>query len=117
MITPIRGRKRKRQWKQAQAVSPIRNDNPDKGTETGKHSCVRPFQTAIRNDNPDKGTETISGFSANILCSFLIRNDNPDKGTETREVFLSFSRSLIRNDNPDKGTETNPRVDAPWILI
>ena len=110
----------------------IRNDNPDKGTET--KSLMGMNWTAdilIRNDNPDKGTETIeaihNGFinlrlemitpirgrkptypAVRICSSFQIRNDNPDKGTET--VLPLFSRSprglMIRNDNPDKGTET-----------
>ena len=36
----------------------IRNDNPDKGTETVYAPVLEPQQ--IRNDNPDKGTETFS---------------------------------------------------------
>ena len=36
----------------------------------------------IRNDNPDKGTETISDIQ-NWSSFREIRNDNPDKGTET----------------------------------
>ena len=37
----------------------------------------------IRNDNPDKGTET--DLSGRFIADFTIeiRNDNPDKGTET----------------------------------
>ena len=38
--------------------------------------------TLIRNDNPDKGTETSFIVSINAII-FMIRNDNPDKGTET----------------------------------
>ena len=36
----------------------IRNDNPDKGTETLMVYMVSTDYTVIRNDNPDKGTET-----------------------------------------------------------
>ena len=42
--------------------------------------CMR-LMILIRNDNPDKGTETkLLHLSSN---SVTIRNDNPDKGTET----------------------------------
>ena len=42
-------------------VSMIRNDNPDKGTETFSTSfIVATLPNMIRNDNPDKGTETTS---------------------------------------------------------
>ena len=58
MITPIRGRKR------YQLISSL---------------C---FRRRIRNDNPDKGTETPL-FVSRYICGILIRNDNPDKGTET----------------------------------
>ena len=36
----------------------IRNDNPDKGTETSVVKTHRTKTCKIRNDNPDKGTET-----------------------------------------------------------
>ena len=37
----------------------IRNDNPDKGTETGVVDYIlKVGYKKIRNDNPDKGTET-----------------------------------------------------------
>ena len=57
MITPIRGRKL------SSMVSfiisgVIRNDNPDKGTETVVFQSFPCRLKAIRNDNPDKGTET-----------------------------------------------------------
>ena len=56
----------------------------------------------------------LSGFSANILCSFLIRNDNPDKGTETSVKHTCCVMSkVIRNDNPDKGTETGKSISHP----
>ena len=59
MITPIRGRKLHKQVFYIATVFIIRNDNPDKGTETFKtvviYSCS---ELKIRNDNPDKGTET-----------------------------------------------------------
>ena len=60
MITPIRGRK---QALVAGGKFPqilIRNDNPDKGTETKRKSPTTTGSTIkIRNDNPDKGTETL----------------------------------------------------------
>ena len=63
----------------------------------------------IRNDNPDKGTETLLWLS--LSCGWYIRNDNPDKGTETdTPPYLYFVQLTIRNDNPDKGTETIPSV-------
>ena len=58
MITPIRGRKRVTFLPQDN-VKFIRNDNPDKGTETvGVLEVVMEIVKVIRNDNPDKGTET-----------------------------------------------------------
>ena len=60
----------------------------------------------IRNDNPDKGTETNTKQIKNSYCR--IRNDNPDKGTETKAIAANSVEIIrkIRNDNPDKGTET-----------
>ena len=105
MITPIRGRKLKSSVNASQK-NEIRNDNPDKGTETREKGKRREKgKKKIRNDNPDKGTETLF-FSPTIL-SLTIRNDNPDKGTETDYISIFiFIRNSIRNDNPDKGTET-----------
>ena len=61
MITPIRGRKRKLYLVLSRfMVKPIRNDNPDKGTETLGKGFLREVAAEIRNDNPDKGTETIA---------------------------------------------------------
>ena len=40
------------------------------------------MQILIRNDNPDKGTETVMGSPIEAQ-EYMIRNDNPDKGTET----------------------------------
>ena len=51
----------------------------------------------IRNDNPDKGTETIKNLASKKHRRHMIRNDNPDKGTETLNtstrsgVFLKYS--------------------------
>ena len=39
-------------------LSVIRNDNPDKGTETQEYLLLKATNLLIRNDNPDKGTET-----------------------------------------------------------
>ena len=61
----------------------------------------------IRNDNPDKGTETVHSKQDLTLLVNGIRNDNPDKGTETPgDLSKAFVALMIRNDNPDKGTET-----------
>ena len=58
MITPIRGRKLSSPDASV-GVSRIRNDNPDKGTETGVVDYIlKVGYKKIRNDNPDKGTET-----------------------------------------------------------
>ena len=38
-------------------------------------------ENTIRNDNPDKGTET--DVCQPLSIADIIRNDNPDKGTET----------------------------------
>ena len=60
MITPIRGRKLYyNDCTSLFEVAPIRNDNPDKGTETDKNIYLSIYRlNTIRNDNPDKGTET-----------------------------------------------------------
>ena len=61
----------------------------------------------IRNDNPDKGTETFACSLIILQIKPVIRNDNPDKGTETFVLHYKHSVTYeIRNDNPDKGTET-----------
>ena len=63
---------------------PIKNDNPDKGTETlVKKVSDSPTDGEIKNDNPDKGTETVCELNNTPLKSISIKNDNPDKGTET----------------------------------
>ena len=59
MITPIRGRKLSLGVSLPFSGILIRNDNPDKGTETSNPKIVPYFPTKIRNDNPDKGTETV----------------------------------------------------------
>ncbi len=131
MITPIRGRKRGVEYPPGVEIV-IRNDNPDKGTETGLCDSFTYRFSVIRNDNPDKVTET---FHLRLCIRYhlkQIRNDNPDKGTETDIPFSSHnprsyrlemitpirgrkpsstllavgSPVTIRNDNPDKGTET-----------
>ena len=57
MITPIRGRKLSTCDLTYASVT-IRNDNPDKGTETLPNPLSGTHKNMIRNDNPDKGTET-----------------------------------------------------------
>ena len=83
MITPIRGRKLLDSTKFHVGARNIRNDNPDKGTETLLLPVLLCFCSLIRNDNPDKGTET-NALQPIIRPSSSIRNDNPDKGTETK---------------------------------
>ena len=58
IITPIRGRKRTCQYACLYPYHVIRNDNPDKGTETSRQKTLPHLLIVIRNDNPDKGTET-----------------------------------------------------------
>ena len=70
MITPIRGRKRTNTSTTNTATNAIRNDNPDKGTETVYLIYITKLFTAIRNDNPDKGTETIIKSATNILLIY-----------------------------------------------
>ena len=40
------------------SLSPFRNNNPDKGTETPMASNLFFIVFSFRNNNPDKGTET-----------------------------------------------------------
>ena len=82
MITPIRGRKPTGQ-QDSTYKQEIRNDNPDKGTETKSVALLPLLKMPIRNDNPDKGTETYALCSGKGKTRSTIRNDNPDKGTET----------------------------------
>ena len=49
--------------------------------------------SAIRNDNPDKGTETENSSYDPLDILYMIRNDNPDKGTETSR--LSSALTLL----------------------
>ena len=58
MITPIRGRKQLNGFYKSYNRCLIRNDNPDKGTETISLVAFIDTYVKIRNDNPDKGTET-----------------------------------------------------------
>ena len=51
-----------------------------------------PSTVMIRNDNPDKGTETYSYYLLRAVSS-MIRNDNPDKGTETNMCLIA-SKSI-----------------------
>ena len=106
MITPIRGRKLKTSRVLSWFLDKIRNDNPDKGTETKLgftgYICANRLEmiTPIRGRKPAFLVEVSTGASS-------IRNDNPDKGTETRsKSIIDMSVDKIRNDNPDKGTET-----------
>ena len=49
----------------------------------------------IRNDNPDKGTET-DYILQEVSYTLRIRNDNPDKGTET--IIDSIFASMVTSD-------------------
>ena len=41
----------------------------------------------LKDDNPDKGTETVIG-APSVSYPFMLKDDNPDKGTETPKTFL-----------------------------
>ena len=59
MITPIRGRKR-RHIVQSPHIHLLKDDNPDKGTETTPAAfTTSATPLALKDDNPDKGTETV----------------------------------------------------------
>ena len=65
MITPIRGRKLLSSPSPSSPGFPIRNDNPDKGTEAVlKTYYLQALLQVIRNDNPDKGTEAAAAAVA-----------------------------------------------------
>ena len=82
MITPIRGRKLTRQAIKTVTVINIRNDNPDKGTETRSGSLHRvALPPSLEMITPIRGRKHQLGFE-NLRVT-VIRNDNPDKGTET----------------------------------
>ena len=83
MITPIRGRKRNTTDSPAGA-EPLKDDNPDKGTETLSYWVIHIFGLSypLKDDNPDKGTET-NIQTMKFLYIELLKDDNPDKGTET----------------------------------
>ena len=114
MITPIRGRKHISFILPSSFIFPIRNDNPDKGTET------RPWQrdggrAAIRNDNPDKGTETERNLT-DVIRHVGLEMITPIRGRKHKGQALQYKVLLwIRNDNPDKGTETS--LTRSYIII
>ena len=64
MITPIRGRKLVAS-KSPHSYLLLKDDNPDKGTETIKKSHSNKFLEKLKDDNPDKGTETIKAGEYN----------------------------------------------------
>ena len=131
MITPIRGRKQQYFLKALSWAAKIRNDNPDKGTETVRPLKCQPFCIPIRNDNPDKGTETICTWSFFLCVIQKLEMITPIRGRKhksphllskvfnalemitpirgRKRIYMSLTRglTLIRNDSPDKGTETS----------
>ncbi len=58
MITPIRGRKLQGLPQRKLFHFPLKDDNPDKGTETRVGSEDSRASTMLKDDNPEKGTET-----------------------------------------------------------
>ena len=81
MITPIRGRKRKLSRANQSLDCGLEMITPIRGRKRIISAMLPPY-SGIRNDNPDKGTETPTGLLYSF-SSIPIRNDNPDKGTET----------------------------------
>ena len=86
MITPIRGRKLLKITKPKKGASKwIRNDNPDKGTETRSSFFIPSFSyLRLEMITPIRGRKQISTVLEDVNSPIRIRNDNPDKGTETR---------------------------------
>ena len=84
MITPIRGRKLLITTCLSIKVSnSLKDDNPDKGTETVDLRLSYEAYSRLKDDNPDKGTETVSLMLYSIKTLYKLKDDNPDKGTET----------------------------------
>ena len=52
----------------------------------------------LKDDNPDKGTETLKS-SVKKHCGYLLKDDNPDKGTET---FTPNTSSLDNKTNVER---------------
>ena len=70
----------------------LKDDNPDKGTETmNKCNFLTDMGNKLKDDNPDKGTETQVGVGSSLYLS--LKDDNPDKGTET--IRRRFSEQII----------------------
>ena len=68
MITPIRGRKPVPEVDKILAPYALKDDNPDKGTETDYSDLLKISFFELKDDNPDKGTETITiGLSSYSL--------------------------------------------------
>ena len=70
----------------------------------------------IRNDTPDKGTETLT---TGIILNPVVRLEmiTPIRGRKPATAALQYiAYSSIRNDNPDKGTETSICLWRPWSI-
>ena len=89
----------------------IRNDNPDKGTETRSATKFLLISNVIRNDNPDKGTETKQHL-IRWYCRIRLEMITPIRGRKQEYEYAKKLGLTIRNDNPDKGTETIKRVKS-----
>ena len=50
--------------------------------------CPLVLTFEFRNNNPDKGTETGDGGKGGDIIFEVFRNNNPDKGTETDIYYL-----------------------------
>ena len=66
---------------------------------------VQETRFSLKDDTPDKGTETQLNNPIWIAFS-LLKDDTPDKGTETRSCREKGCQCLLKDDTPDKGTET-----------
>ena len=68
----------------------------------------------IRNDNPDKGTETMQ--CAYYLCYLIsLEMITPIRGRKHLTALSMTSTLIIRNDNPDKGTETIKNIHSEFL--
>ena len=65
----------------------------------------------IRNDNPDKGTETVVRVEP-ILPAIGLEMITPIRGRKPKKGGIQWLTIAIRNDNPDKGTETYNKLET-----
>ena len=94
----------------------LKDDNPDKGTET-KDWILRIIffcTEVLKDDNPDKGTETkLVSTESILLMTDSWKMITPIRGRKPSVFSIWECRedSLLKDDNPDKGTETYTSQD------